>query len=58
MGKWISKAIQHPGALHRSLHVPENKPIPGYKLEKAKHSDNPTTRRRAALAETLKGFHK
>ena len=55
--RWISGAIKHPGALHKSLGVPAGEKIPEAKLEKAKNSDNPTTRKRAALAETLKGFH-
>ena len=55
--KWIQKAIKHPGALHESLHVPEGKKIPASKLKKAEHSKNPTTRKRANLAETLKKMH-
>ena len=50
---WISGAIKHPGALHKSLGVPEGEKIPAKKMEKAEHSSNPTTRKRAALAETL-----
>lgn len=56
--KWIQGAIKHPGALHRSLGVPEGEKIPAAKLAAAAHSSNPTTRRRAALAKTLKGMHK
>jgi len=56
--KWISKAIKHPGALHKSLHVPAGKKIPAKKLEKAAHSDKPKLAKRAHLAETLKGMHK
>lgn len=55
--KWIQGAIQHPGALHRSLGVPKGQKIPAKKLEKAAHSSNPTTAKRARLAETLKGFN-
>jgi hypothetical protein len=44
--------------LHRELHVPEGQKIPASKLAKAAHSDNPTLRRRVALAKTLKGMHK
>ena len=55
---WISSAIEHPGALRKSLHVPEGKNIPAKKLEKATHSDNPTLAKRARLAETLKKLHK
>lgn len=54
---FIQKAIKKPGALHRSLRVPKGEKIPENKLEKALHSKNKTLRRRAILAETLKGFH-
>jgi hypothetical protein len=57
-GNFIQKAIKHPGALHKSLHVPKGKKIPEAKLEKAMHSKNPTLRKRANLAHTLKSFHK
>lgn len=56
--KWIKKAIKHPGKLHRELGVPEGKKIPAKKLAKAEHSKNPTIRKEANLAKTLKGFHK
>jgi len=56
--KWISKAIKKPGALRASLHVKEGEKIPASKLKKAEHSKNPTTRKRAVLAETLKKMHK
>jgi len=46
------------GALHKDLGVPEGKKIPEKKLEKAEHSKNPTVRKRAHLAETLKHMHK
>lgn len=55
---WIAEAIKHPGALHKSLHVPEGEKIPAKKLAKAAHSDNPTLARRARLAQTLKKIHK
>jgi hypothetical protein len=54
--KWIQKAIKHPNALHKELHVPEGKKIPMKKLTKAEHSKNPTLRKRATLAKTLRGF--
>ena len=54
---WIRGAIEHPGALHRQLGVPQDEKIPAKKLKKAEHSSNPTLRKRAILAETLKGFH-
>lgn len=52
--KWIQGAIKHPGKLHRELGVPEGKKIPAKKLAKATHSKNPTIRREANLAKTLK----
>lgn len=52
--KWIQGAIKHPGALHKELHVPEGKKIPAKKLKKAEHSKNPTLKKRAVLAETLR----
>jgi hypothetical protein len=57
-GKFIQKAIKHPGALHKTLGVPEGEKIPEKKLKKAEHSKNPTTKKRAVLAETLKKMHK
>lgn len=56
--KFIQEAIKHPGALRKSLHVKKGKKIPKAKLEKATHSKNPTTKKRAVLAETLKKLHK
>lgn len=56
MAGWIGKAIKHPGALHRDLHVAMGETIPQSKLKKAESSSNPTTARRARLAEELKGF--
>jgi hypothetical protein len=55
---WIAGAVKHPGALHKELGVPEGKDIPEKKLKKAEHSDNPTERKRADLAVTLKGMKK
>jgi hypothetical protein len=55
---WIAGAIKHPGALHKTLHVKEGEKIPESKLKKAEKSKNPKTRKRAALAETLKKMHK
>jgi hypothetical protein len=37
--------------------VAQGQKIPAKKLAAASHSDNPTLRRRAALAKTLKGMH-
>jgi hypothetical protein len=55
---WIAGAIKKPGALKKSLGVKKGEKIPEKKLEKAEKSKNPTTRKRAVLAETLKGFKK
>jgi hypothetical protein len=56
--KWIQKAIKHPGKLHRELGVPKGEKIPAKKLEKAEHSKNPSIRREANLAKTLKKLRK
>lgn len=56
--KWIKKAIKHPGALHKELHVPEGKKIPAKKITKAMHSHNPKLAKRATLARTLSGLRK
>ena len=56
--KWIQGAIKHPGALRKTLGVKKGEKIPASKLKKAEHSKNPTTRKRAVLAETLKKMHK
>lgn len=56
--KFIQKAIKHPGALRKALHVKEGEKIPASKLEKAEHSKNPTMKKRAVLAETLKKMKK
>lgn len=56
--KFIQKAIKHPGALRKSLHIKKGEKIPEKKLEKAEKSKNPTMRKRAVLAETLKHMKK
>lgn len=55
--KWIQKAIKHPGALHRQLGVPKDKPIPASKL-RAAAAKGGKLGRRARLAMTLKRLHK
>lgn len=55
---WIQDAVsRNKGALHRDLHVSPHKKIPLSKLHKAEHSKSPTIRKRAQLAETLRGFN-
>lgn len=56
--KWIKKAIKHKGALRKSLGVDKGEKIPESKLKKAEHSKNPTLKKRATLAETLKNMGK
>lgn len=56
--KWIQKAIKHPGALHKELHVPMGKKIPQSKITKALKSNNPKLAKRARLAKTLSGLRK
>ncbi len=54
--KWIHKAIKHPGALRKSLHVKKGKKIPANKLQAAAKKGG-TLGRRARLAITLKRLH-
>ena len=54
---WIQGIHMQKGALHKALHVKKGEKIPEKKLEKAEHSKNPLTRKRANLAKTLKGLH-
>ncbi len=58
--KWIQNAIKpsSKGKLHEALGVPMGKKISEKKLEKAEHSKNPSLRKKAVLAETLKDFRK
>ncbi len=56
--KFIQKMHMKKGALHKELGVPLGKKIPAKKLRVAEHSKNPTERKRAVLAETLKKLHK
>lgn len=56
--KFIQKAIKHPGALRKTLKIKKGEKIPEKKLDKAAHSKNPTTRKRAVLAKTLRKINK
>ena len=56
--KWIAGAIKKPGALRKSLGVKKGAKIPTAKLNKAAHSKNPTTKKRANLAKTLRKLKK
>lgn len=55
-GKFIQKAIKHPGALHHDLGVPEGQKIPAAKLATAAKRSGKVGQR-ARFAETLKGLH-
>ena len=55
--KWIQKAIEKPGSLHRALGVPKGEKIPASKL-KVKSSDSPKMKRRKILAKTLSKLRK
>ena len=57
LGKLHTKIVVHKGALHRKLGVPEGEKIPEQKLKAAEHSSDPTERKEANLAETMKGWH-
>ena len=46
------------GKLHRELGVKEGQKIPAKKLAKAEKSKNPTIKKEANLAKTLKSFHR
>jgi hypothetical protein len=54
--KWIQKAISPDtkGVLRKKLGAKKGQDIPEAKLEKAEKSKNPTTRKQANLAMTLK----
>jgi hypothetical protein len=56
--KFIQKMHMKKGKLHRELGVPEGEKIPEKKMAKASKSKNPTIRKEAALAKTLKSFHR
>jgi hypothetical protein len=56
--KWIQGADIKKGALRKKLGIKEGHDIPASKLKKAEHSKNPTTRKQAVLAETLKKMRK
>jgi hypothetical protein len=53
--RWISKAIKHPGQLHRDLGVPQGEKIPAKKLAAAAKKPGKLGKR-ARLAQTLKKF--
>jgi len=58
--KWIQDAIKpsSKGALRKKLGAKKNENIPVEKLEKATRSKDPTTRKQANMAVTLKKIGK
>lgn len=55
---WIKGAVADgKGKLHEHLHVKQGEKIPEEKLNAALRSKNPTIRKEANLAKTLKHFH-
>lgn len=58
---WIPKKDFHPGGskgkLHRALGIPEGQKIPASRLTAARHSSNPSVRRMAVRAETMKHWN-
>lgn len=55
--KFIQKAIKHPGALHKELHVPAGEKIPAKKLNAAAKKGGKEGKR-ARFAKLLASFHK
>jgi hypothetical protein len=55
---WIEHAHLDKGALRRETHTPAGRDITAKREHAAAHSRNPTERREARLAETLKDLRK
>jgi len=55
--KFIQKAIKHPGALHKQLHVPQGEKIPQKKLNAATKKGGKLGQR-ARFAKILSHLHK
>ena len=53
---WIQNAIKNPGALRKKTKTKKGSNISATALNKAAKSGNPTTRKQANLAKTLKRF--
>ena len=58
MAKKAFKPGGHKGKLHRELGIPEGQKIPAGRLAKATRSKNPTVKRDAKRAETMKKWNK
>lgn len=46
----------HVGLLHKSLGIPQGKPVPAADLMRAMHSKSPAVRKRAVFANNAKGW--
>lgn len=57
MAKWIAKATQNKGGLHRTLGIAEGKKIPRYLIEREARKGGKGGKQ-ARLAETLEGMRK
>lgn len=55
MKKWIGGAVQHPGALHEMLGIPQGQKIPDDVLSDAAHAGGKLGQR-ARFAENMKGL--
>ena len=55
---FIKDAIKKPGALRKALKIKKGHKIPVTMLKKAEKSKNPTMRKRATLADTLRKMKK
>ena len=57
--KFIQKATEkNKGLLRKKLGAKEGQPIAVKKMKKAEHSKNPTLKKEAVLAETLRKINK
>jgi hypothetical protein len=55
---WIKDAVKNKGALRKTLKVKKGDKISDAKLDKAMHSKNKKTKKRAVLAKTLEKMRK
>ena len=60
--KWIQKAVEEPGALRKTAKrkglIKDDEPLSKSDIQQLKQSQDPTTRKRAQLAETLGNLKK
>lgn len=53
--KWMQTVHPKKGALHKALHIPEDKKIPTSTLQKETHARSPLMKKRANLALRYRG---